>query len=88
MYLLAMDFPWNVPFSVFPVLIGSDYGVFIFLLGVGTQPVGTLPFMRRVFRFFSSCDSHNLTHENTLSKRLDKIRFDRICSLKKPLRCF
>lgn len=24
------------------VFIGGDYGVFIFLLGVGTQPVGTL----------------------------------------------
>lgn len=47
MYLLAMDFSWNAPSSVHPatlrVLIGSDYGVFVFLVGVGTQPVSTLP---------------------------------------------
>lgn len=47
MSLLAMDFRWNVPFSVHPAymwpdLIGRDYRVFIFRQGVGINPVGAL----------------------------------------------
>lgn len=44
-----------------PVLIGGDYGVFIFLLGVGTQPVGTLHCE------VGSCESYKLTHILTIS---------------------
>lgn len=47
MYLLAMDFKWNVPFSVrpasvWPVLIGRESRVFLFRQGVGIKPVGAL----------------------------------------------
>ena len=48
LHAAKLDFPWNALFFAAPgarrpVLIGGDYGLFIFLLGVGTQPVGTLP---------------------------------------------
>lgn len=78
MYLLAMDFPWNAPFSVhpttLPVLIGGDYGVFVFLLGVGTQPVGTLPLWGGLLFLLKLWLIRVGAHKCTLTIRLDRIR--------------
>lgn len=48
-----------------PVLIGGDYGVFIFLLGVGTQPVGTLPLWGRLVFFFFEAVTHTYWRTQT-----------------------
>ena len=64
-------------FTLLPVLIGSDYVVFLFLLGVGTQPVGTLPLCSR-FAVSSEVVTHTFRFgkKHFLSTRLDKIRSD------------